>query len=171
MAETNTNKKIFDVVWPENRDVNFINLLAADISRLQEAGFSDKEIKKMIGTLNYVRIWCKNPVWLHPVKSLPKGYKWADGTKFKLKGVKRRGVENYTFLIIDDDLYIRGTYAVGMNIKDKPMVKIINFRNLSANDAVSGLGGSPFFEDSVLKFWKENELKLGLVVSYLKEVN
>ena len=38
-----------DVVWAENRDEIFLNRLAEDIRKLQQAGFYDEDIPKTLG--------------------------------------------------------------------------------------------------------------------------
>lgn len=70
------DRNISAIVWPENRDQVFLQWLIEDITALQEAGFSVKEIKKMLGSLDYVKIWAANPSWLFPITGLPKGFRW-----------------------------------------------------------------------------------------------
>lgn len=40
-----------------NRDELFMSRLANDISKLEQSGFQSEEIKRMIGTFPYVRVW------------------------------------------------------------------------------------------------------------------
>ena len=162
-----------DIIWSENRDEIFANRLANDIKRLQDAGFDDTAIKKMIGTLKYVRFWSQWPSWAFPVDKLPKGHKWADGERFSLKQNKKSNSESYTFLVVDDDLYIKSkngeTFMPGLNIKDKVFLRIIDFRSITANDFLSKIELTPFFHDCVLKFWKEHDGRLGYVEPLLKD--
>lgn len=151
-------------VWAENRDEIFVNRLADDIGKLQQAGFDDKDIPKMLCTLSYVRFWVHWPTWAFPADKLPKGYKWADGLKFRMNGGKRMIGESYTFLPAGDDLYIKGKPLdlVGTNIHDKAFLRIIDFRMLTAIEFLEGIeGGTPFFCNCVMKFWKENGGRIG----------
>ena len=161
------------VVWEENRDEIFLNRLAEDIGKLQDAGFDNKDIPKMLGRLSYVRFWVGWPRWAFPVDKLPKGYKWSDGVKYSKKGGKREAAETYVFLPIGADLYIkRGNGDCGMpgiNIKEKTtFLQIINFRDLTANEFLQGIDYSPFFRSSALYFWKQNGLPLGWAEPCLK---
>lgn len=155
------------VVWAENRDEIFVNRLAEDIGKLQDAGFDNKDIPKMLGRLSYVRFWVGWPRWAFPVDKLPKGYKWSDGIKYKKKKFGMRDdAETYVFLPIGADLYIkRGNGDCGMpgiNIREKvTFLQIINFRDLTANEFLQGIDYSPFFRSSALYFWRQNGLPLG----------
>ena len=108
-----------DIIWSENRDEIFANRLANDIKRLQDAGFDDTAIKKMIGTLKYVRFWSQWPSWAFPVDKLPKGHKWADGERFSLKQNKKSNKHQLNF-----SLYFNAFYG---NIIEKSNKHQINF--------------------------------------------
>ena len=81
-----------DVIWSENRDKIFMDRLAEDIGKLQQVGFFDKDIKKMLGRLDYVRFWTAWPAWAFPAARLPKGCKWSKGAKYHRKAGNRRWV-------------------------------------------------------------------------------
>ena len=157
-----------DVIWSENRDEIFINQLAEDIGKLQQAGFDNNTIKKMLGQLKYVRFWSKWPSCAFPVDKLPKGYKWSDGVKYHQDAVRRKGDSiTYIFLIASDDLYIKrggNAWLVGTKDSDRAFARIINFRSMTANEFLQNfqnLAFGGFFEECVLDFWKKNELPLG----------
>lgn len=46
-----------EVFFATNRDELFMSRLANDISKLEQSGFQSEEIKRMIGTFPYVRVW------------------------------------------------------------------------------------------------------------------
>lgn len=162
-----------DVVWAENRNEIFMNRLAEDIGKLQQVGFSDNDIKKMLGRLDYVRFWSQWPSWAFPVARLPKGCKWSEGVKYHRKAGSRSSAETYVFLPVGNDLYVKSGNGApmmpGLNIHDKTFLRIINFRSLTANEFLQKIDGSPFFHDCVLEIWRENGLPLGWIKSCFKK--
>ena len=106
-------RNIREVVWPENRNQVFLQWLIEDIAALQGAGFSNKEIKKMLVSLDYVKIWVANPSWLFPITGLPKGFRWRDGQKFVQKRTRWSDGRTCVFLPIGEDLYIKGNLCCG----------------------------------------------------------
>ena len=167
MKDGQTKCEKLDIVWSEDRDEIFMNRLAEDIGRLQDAGFEDKVIKKMIGTLQYVHFWIGWPVWAFPVDKLPKGSKWTDGEKFSFKPHKKGTAETYTFLAVGDDLYFKLGNCVpflpGLHRQVKVFIRIADFRSITANEFLSGIDISPFFHDCITKFWKEHGGRQGYV--------
>lgn len=163
-----------DVVWAENRDEIFINRLAEDIGKLQQVGFDDRDVKKMLGRLDYVRFWTAWPTWAFPADKLPKGCKWSDGVKYRWRAGKKSVAETYTFLPAGNDLYIKSGNGAplmpGLNIREKTFLRIVNFRSLTANEFLQKIDCSPFFHDCVLEFWKENNLRTGLTETIFKNI-
>ena len=161
-------------MWSENRDEIFMNRLADDIGRLQDAGFDDKVIKKMIGTLQYVHFWIGWPVWAFPVDKLPKGSKWTDGEKFSFKPHKKGTAETYTFLAVGDDLYFKLGNGVpflpGLHRNVKVFIRITDFRSITANEFLAGIDISPFFHNCITKFWREHGARQGYVEPAVKDL-
>ena len=163
-----------DVVWAENRDEIFLNRLAEDISKLQQVGFCNEDILKMLGALAYVRSWVAWPSWAFPVAKLPKGYKWSDAAKYKRKaGTHIEGIVYY-FLPVGDDLYIkqgRGSIKmIGLDIRDRAFLKILNYQKLAINEVLLKLDLGAFFNTSIVDFWGNNHLPLGYVESILRDL-
>ncbi len=154
-----------DVVWAEDRDEIFMNRLAEDIGKLQQVGFDDRDIKKMLGRLDYIRFWIAWPAWAFPADRLPKGCKWSEGVKYHRKAGSRSSAETYVFLPVGNDLYIKSGNGAplmpGLNIREKTFLRIVNFRSLTANEFLQWIDSSPFFHDCILKIWRENSLRLG----------
>ena len=163
-----------DVVWAENRDEIFLNRLAEDISKLQQVGFCNEDILKMLGALAYVRSWVAWPSWAFPVAKLPKGYKWSDAAKYKRKaGTHIDGIVYY-FRPVGDDLYIkqgRGSIKmIGLDIRDRAFLKIVNYQKLAINEVLLKLDLGAFFNTSIVDFWGNNHLSLGYVESILRDL-
>lgn len=157
--------KRIDVIWSENRDEIFEKRLQEDRARLQAQGFDAETIEQKLSKLHYVRFHAAYPKWLYPTDTLPKGYKWTDGTKYTLKSHGQYPSETYVFLPIENDLYIKtpNSYLVGVNVKDKAFLKVKDFRMLTAIDFINGYSGTPFFLDCILHFWKDNGGRIGLI--------
>lgn len=168
------NRDVRKVVWSDDRDAIFIKWFAEDAALLLDAGFSLDEAKKMLCSLNYVKVWAANPRWFYPITGLPKEYRWRDGEKFVQKRRPGRGdAQTYIFLPIGEDLYIKGVAAVGTHITDYRGAKIKQFRTLAfyeVTEQLSRHGACPnsFFEDSLLKFWHSQGLRLFNRPSYLR---
>ena len=153
-----------DVAWAENRDDIFMNRLADDIGKLQAAGYSDEQVKSMLGTFEYVKTWCSWPRWAFPVDKLPKGAKWKDAEKYHQKAEYYKcDAETWYFLSFGEDLYIRKN-------GEKIYIKIVNFRDLTACQLLQKMDFGPFFYSSVLKFWRDNALKTGFVIPKLRDL-
>ena len=152
-------------LWEENKNELFAQRLGGLIEVLDEAGFSEREIKRMVGTFPFVRMWAGTPVWMRPVKKLPKGLRWKDGKTYK-DSCKR----NITFLPDGTRLFVRGIGLPGTKIKDRYAV-IEDWRGLTAVEAAYGAGwGNPDWADCIAKFWRENGLSAGHVLPVLREV-
>lgn len=151
------------VIWCEDRDNIFLQQLAHDIRRLDDAGFDVPDITKMIGTFKYVKIWSAWPKYIFPADDLPKGYKWSDGAKFHHKS--KFGNETYFFLPAGDDLYIRdGKYRPlmpGLNFQGKTFIRVTNYQKRSAVEVAGKITATVFLENCILKFWKESGLRVG----------
>lgn len=158
-------RDIKKVVWPENRDQVFLQWLVEDITALQKAGFSIKGIKKMLGSLDYVKIWAANPSWLFPITGLPKGFRWRDGQKFVQKRTRRSDGHTYVFLPVAEDLYIKGIHAAGTCKSDYYGAKIKQYQKLAGYEVTAQLAMhrqsyDPFFESSIHTFWHSQGLRL-----------
>lgn len=158
----------------------FINKLVKDCEKMKNIGFNRNQILTMLATQKYVQDFVDTPEWLVSVKKLPKGYKWSDGTKFHKIGGKKADSETYVFLSIDNDLYIKGfldgAYVYydkkdlneygnykEYRIRDKRICVIKDWRNKKDYKVNSRIGITPFFENSLSNFWKDN----GGKISYL----
>lgn len=91
----------------------FINKFLPMLEGMMTLGMTKSQALKAICTQDFVRDFVDTPEWLVGAKSLPKGCKWSDGTKYHTSG--RRGnhavPETYWFLQIDEDLYIKGYFS------------------------------------------------------------
>lgn len=156
-----------DVVWAENRDEIFMQKLEADIERLSAAGFDDKTILRFIGDLPYVYFWTRNNKHLWPVDKLPKGHEWSEGIvyKYSVSRGKKSKRETWTFLPIDDDLYIRcgasKSWVTGTNFNDKSFGVYRNWRTIKANEALEHLQSNAHFEVVLRHFWEDSGLRQG----------
>lgn len=150
-------------VFAPNRDELFLNRLCSDIFRLEQSGFSPDEIKKMLGTFNYVRVWINTPRFLYPTLSLPKGYVWKSGVKYKCDyGVKGYSEKvTYVLLPIGRDLYIKGISVCGTNIDDPKIAIIKNWKKLKGVDVAKEF--DYYLRSFILDFWKQNDLDLGFI--------
>lgn len=158
----------------------FLNIFILDYENLMSIGFSDLQIKKMLGGLGYVKDFVDTPDWLECVNKIPKGYKWSDGTKFHLKSGKKNEPETYVFLMVEDDLYIKGlldnfewvdnseTNEFGnprlINVRDKRICLIRNWKSLKSHKVVYALDAimTSFLESSFYKFWNDNGGKMSM---------
>lgn len=126
------------------------------------------------------------PDWYEEVTKLPKGCKWSDGTKVHIS--KRRANENYYFLIVDNDIYIKNVYKYlaypesneeineitgsvnkisntwyrglpGSNL----IGKVNDFRKLTIREIISELEqfSSVFFINQLMDFLYDNGLDMG----------
>lgn len=151
-------------VFATNRDELFMSRLANDISKLEQSGFQSEEIKRMIGTFPYVRVWANTPHFLYPVLKLPKGYIWKMGEKFKCD----YGCHNhhnkvtYVFLPIGKDLYIKGVEVPGTHISDPKIVYIKNYKKLSGSEVAQHFDYN--LSSIILDYWHKNNLDLGYVL-------
>lgn len=170
------------------RGMDFVEKYSRDYEAMQKMGLKEFEIKRALGTLQYVKDFIDTPEWLEYAKKLPKGFKWSEGTKYNHKGGKRDVAEKYVFLIAEGDLYIRnmlyGKYCyrkpnededdgwTTYYIQDKRICKISNWKSMKANAVLDGLEGvmTPFLNNCILKFWNENGGKIGFQEEVIKEV-
>ena len=128
------------------------------------------------------------PCWFEITNRLPKGYKWSDGTKYSLKSGKYCVGESYVLYIISDDIYIKGFYRntsiLAYDENDvlklykapkeicNQVVAIKNWQSMNIHDILPYLYErvSPFFQSCLMKFWKENGGKVGLMVPVLRDL-
>lgn len=153
--------------------VDFLNKYISDYKKLEECGFNRMQIIKMLNTQQYVKDFIDTPEWLVSVKKLPEGYKWNDGIKYQQKGAKKKDSETYIFLIIENDLYIKGLldkkyeiysetrsdeigvpYIIG--IRDKRICVIKDWKSKKDHKVNACIGITPFFENSLSNFWCAN---------------
>lgn len=89
----------------------FVDKFIEDYCKIESLGFKRAEILKMLGSQDYVKDFVETPDFFVSAKKLPKGYKWSDGEKYQQKGAKKCFSETYTFLIVENDICIKGFYA------------------------------------------------------------
>lgn len=162
------------------QDYKFINKFIEDYDKMKNIGFDREQILKMLATQKYVQDFVDTPEWLVNVKKLPKGYKWSDGTKCHKRGSKKGKAdsETYVFLSIDNDLYIKGLLDGAYvyydkkdsneygtheeySIRDKRICVIKEWRNKKDYKVNAWIGITPFFENSLSNFWRDNGGKMG----------
>lgn len=108
--------------------MDFVDKFIEDYCKIESLGFKRTEILRMLGSQDYVKDFVETPVFFVSAKKLPKGYKWSDGEKYQCKAGKRSFNETYTFLIVENDIYIKGFYAVwGFDVVEKDDEKIDGF--------------------------------------------
>lgn len=147
-------------IFSKDRDELFISRLCADMSRLSNAGFNDSEIKNIIGTFDYVRVYANTPSFLYPELKLPKGYAWRDGEKHKITYGKKDSV-TYVFLPIGKDLWIKGITVAGTHIDDPKIAYISNYKSLNGKDVASHFDYA--LSSLLLNYWHDNGLDLGFI--------
>ncbi len=163
----------------------FIDKFVPLLEGLMSLGMSKKQAIKAALTQNFVRDFADTPEWFVSAK-LPKGYKWSDGEKYSIKGGHRADSETYTFLPIDGDLYINGLYRRAVfyahdeegelqrykapkEIRGRVVV-IKNWQEMNAHHVLQRLRDecTPFFDNSLLKFWRKNGGETGLMEPILR---
>lgn len=129
-----------------------------------------------------------NPGWFEIANKLPKGCKWSDGTKYSLKSGKYCVGESYVLYIINDDIYIKGfyhnafiwahdendvlkLYKAPKEIRNQ-IVIIKNWQSMNIHEVLPHIyeESTPFFENCLMKFWKENGGRVGLIVPVLRDL-
>lgn len=178
--------------------MEFVNKFIPMYEGCINLGMTKRQAIRALSTQEWFRDFVDTPEWLTGATKLPKGYKWSDGTKFHLKGGKRKSSETYYFLIIDDDLYIKNYFAYKQYIvnetlsnaqyftpddygyklfsaspEDKRQIIIIkNWKGLNANEVnyKIGIKRSVFFSNSIIKFWHDNECDCGFTQKISKDV-
>jgi len=149
-------------------------------------GLTKDQAIKALGTQQYVQDFIDTPDWFVSAPKLPKGYKWADGARYHLKQQKNGNAETYVFLIVGDDIYIKGAFSMasfyGHNEKDElvlykspPSIRnkicvIKKWKGINANEVNYKLDISPFFSSSILDFYSKNGGEIGLINKIVKEV-
>lgn len=157
---------------------DFLNKFIELYKNMENTGLSRVQILRMIATQDFVKDFVDTPIWLVSAKKLPKGHKWSEGKKFHRKSGGKWGEETYVFLIIEDDLYIKGmldglyefydkseSSEYGsmklISIRDKRICVIKNWKNIKSHEVTYRLDGvSPFFENCIHDFWHDNGGKM-----------
>jgi hypothetical protein len=156
----------------------FVNKFAEDYRKLEEAGFSEIAIKRMMGQLQYVKEFVGTPEWLVSAKKLPKGCKWSEGKKYSLKGGKRSDSITYIFLTVGDDLYIRNLVAYWIKTdeetnfrRNSPITYIKNWKSMRSHHVVFSLKEimNPFLETCIHEFWSENGGSTSMIEGGLRD--
>lgn len=153
--------------------MDFVDKFIQNYDQMVKMGFTKKQILNMLGTLDYVKDFCDTPEWFTSVPKLPKGYKWSDGTKYHNKASKKNDSETYIFLIIGNDLYIKGfldeLYVFydkkhiseygnhkEIRLRDKRICVIKDWKNKKDYKVNGLIGITPFFENAISNFWHDN---------------
>lgn len=168
------------------RGTEFINKFVPMLQGIIDLGFSKKQAIAMLSTQQYVQDFVDTPDWFVSAPKLPKGYKWSDGIKYHKAPSKKGDTETYVFLIVEDDIYIKGFYSkwdfwahdendelklykAPKSLRSKICV-IKNWKKLNANNVNYKLDMTPFFSSSLLDFYKKNGGEIGLVNKIIKDV-
>lgn len=150
-----------DEVFSPNRDELFLNRLCNHISELQSVGMSDSDIKSVLGTFQYVRVYVNTPSFLYPCLKIPKGYSFTrDGIKVRYKG-NRGDSHTYYILPIGKDLYLKGVPVPGTHISDPQIAYVKDYKKLLGKDVANAFDN--VLHDAILNFYKENGLRLGFI--------
>ena len=149
----------------EERLDKFIAQYVDDYTKLESMGFKDKDIKRMLGQLPYVKGFVLCPIWLYRVERLPKGHKWTDEAVMKFKHKQGHGRHSrviYTnyFYAIGNDLYIKQTEG-----RHKAhLARIENYKELTAVEV------TPYLGSDIVIVWRKLGLRQGHVEPVLKEI-
>jgi hypothetical protein len=148
---------------------------------LESLGYKSGEIRRMLGSMEFVKDFVDTPEWLECVYKLPKGNKWADGQRYSLKAGPKNDGEQYIFLQIGNDLYIKNILNwwatkkeedgfVFCAVKDKRICLIRDWRTMTAVCVVSGLRANmtPYKESAFFDFWKKNGGRIGFNETILR---
>lgn len=159
--------------------MDFVNKFIEDYCKIESLGFKRAEILRMLGSQDYVIDFVETPDFFVSVKKLPKGYKWTEGEKYQNKPSKHSHSETYTFLIIENDIYIKGFFAGwevyktvrnneapdGYEVEYCKMPKEIcnkicvikNWKSMKPQYVLWKLDEvTPFFENSLTNFYEKN---------------
>lgn len=159
--------------------MDFVDKFIEDYCKIESLGFKRTEILRMLGSQDYVKDFVETPDFFVFAKKLPKGYKWSDGEKYQCKAGKRSFNEIYTFLIIENDIYIKGFFAGwyfyntvrnneapdGYEVKYHKTPKEIgskicvikNWKSMKPQYVLGKLDKvTPFFETSLTNFYAKN---------------
>ena len=172
---------------------DFLNRFLQDYESLRNIGFGHNQAIKMLCTQDYVKDFVQTPEWFVSAKQLPKGYKWADGEKYHVKGTKKSEGETYVFLLAENDLYIKGFFSGaycmvkdedeenGYKIFDAPkeyrnkICVIKDWRKYKVQYVLLKLDSdiTPFFITSLTDLWHKNggdiSMVEGKILKELKE--
>lgn len=148
-----------DEVFSLNRDALFVARLCDDIKALESIGMDYKDIKRTIGTFNYVKVWTRTPQWLYPKLRLPTGYRWKDGTK----------QNKLNMLVVDDDLWLKPITIPGTHIDDPEIGMVKDFRSVAPKDVAYYLEAP--FSYAILDFYKSQGVHLGYTNPILSAVD
>lgn len=114
---------------------------------------------------------------------LPKGRKWPDKEVIKETSpyCAKYGGQLFCphgkycyFYPIEEDLYIKGMFNKVDKYKQKVVnivVKLTNYRSLTGVEAWNILSEQVFTENMILSVWNKLGLRLGFMVSILKDLN
>lgn len=166
--------------------MDFVNKFIEDYCKIESIGFQKSEILKMLGSQDYVKDFVETPEFFVSAKRLPKGYKWSDGEKYQRKAGKHDFSETYTFLIVENDIYIKGFftgwefyntvrnneapdgyetkwYKASKEIRSKICV-IKNWKSMKPQYVLGKLDEvTPFFETSLTDFYAKNGGNLSMM--------
>lgn len=95
--------------------LEFANKFIEDYEKFESMGYSNKQIFRFLGTLQYVQDFADTPQWLETADKLPKGYKWSDGEKFRFNIGNKHNGNKFTNVVLDvkNDLWIKGGIRLG----------------------------------------------------------
>lgn len=144
--------------------MDFVDKFIEDYCKIESLGFKRTEILRMLGSQDYVKDFVETPDFFVSAKKLPKGYKWADGEKYQYKAGKHSLSETYVFLIIENDIYIKGFFAGWEFFKTGRNNKAPNDYELKCYKAPKEIGN----KICVIKNWKS--MKPQYVLGKLDEV-
>lgn len=172
------------------RGNDFLNKFIPMLQGMIDLGFTKEQALTALSTQQYVRDFADTPDWFVSAPKLPKGCKWADGAKYHKKatttGATKADAETYVFLIIEEDIYIKGFYSTFTSyvrnendelelykapkaLRDKICI-IKNWKEVNANNVIYKLDMTPFFSNSLLNFYAKNGGEIGLTNKIAKDV-
>lgn len=154
-----------DEVFSPDRDELFLARLCEHIQMLENIGMSKENIRRTLGTFDYVRVWVNTPTFLYPVLKLPKGYTWKMGESHKTCVG-----ETFTLLPIGKDLYIRGIEVPGTHIHDPKFGYIKDYKKLNGSDVANRLDILGL-DCVIMDFYHKNGLKLGFIQEITRPLN
>lgn len=140
-------------------------------------GMTKKEAIKAACSQQFVKDFADTPDWFVSAKKLPKGFRWSDGEKYKIRSKhgKHQDTTTYVLLEIDNDLYINGLLIQlvmkedGTYVRKAKISVIKDWRNINPHEITYRLDVAPSFNKSFYDFCSKKDVYAGYVKQLTKK--